>query len=76
MEKQTAFFKTKWKYLLVFVIACAVSGGIGFLQSAAHSSTIENQKKQEKLEATAKDLAAKVAILEAANSESNEKINK
>ncbi|MCJ1910009.1 Ltp family lipoprotein [Planococcus ruber] len=76
MEKQTAFFKTKWKYLLAVAIAFAVGGGIGFLQSPAHSSTIENQKKQEKLEAATKDLAAEVEMLEAANSESNERINR
>lgn len=75
MEKQTAFFKIKWKYLLVFVIAFAVSGGIGFLQSPTYSSTTDNQKKQEKLEASTKELALKVEALEAANSESDEKIN-
>ncbi|GKW47315.1 Ltp family lipoprotein [Planococcus sp. NCCP-2050] len=75
MGKINAFVKTKWKYLLAVVIAFAVGGSHGFLQSPTYSSTTDNQKKQEKLEASTKELASKVEALEAANSESDKKIN-
>lgn len=59
MEKRTAFIKTKWKYLLAIIIAYAVGGSIGFLQSPAPRSTIDHQKKLEEPEVTNEELASK-----------------
>lgn len=74
MEKRTAFIKTKWKYVLVAVLAFAAGGSLGFIQSPAHTSTVDHQLKQEGLETANNELAAKVEELEAANNESDEQI--